>query len=214
MSNQRNTFLILLKMVQYLNMWRKSIKIQVEVSARHCHLSEKDLATLFGADKGLTKLKQLSQPSDFACQETVDIEFGSKKIEKVRIVGPARGQTQVEISLSDAIDSGLVPPLRISGDLQGSAGVTLYGPKGSVELKEGLIISKRHLHCATKDAEKYKLKNSDIVSVEISGQRTVIFKDIPVRVNDNYSLSLHLDADEGNAAGINRTGEGLIIKNL
>ena len=191
---------------------KKEIKVAVEVSARHCHLSEGDLGKLFGAGYELKKMRQLSQPSEFACEETVDIYFGSKKIEKVRIIGPVRIQTQVEISLTDAIGSGITPPVRLSGNLEGSSSVTLQGPAGKAELKEGLIIAQRHLHCAPDEAKKYKLKNGDVVSVEIKSERPVIFENVPVRVKDNFSLHLHLDTDEGNAAGINKISGGIILK--
>jgi len=188
-------------------------KIPVEVSARHCHLSKEDLEKLFGAGYELKKLKQLSQPSDFAAQETVRIEFGSKKFENVRIVGPVRQKTQVEVSLTDAVGSGVLPPLRLSGQLENSAPVAVSGPAGRVELKEGFIVAKRHIHCATKEAVNFGLKTGDIVSVRITSERPVTFHDIPVRVSDNYDFHLHLDTDEANAAGINPVkSEGVIIK--
>ena len=194
-------------------MWGKQkIKVPVEVSARHCHLSKEDLEKLFGVGYKLQNMKQLSQPSDFACQETVDIQVGLNKIEKVRVVGPLRAQTQVEISLTDAVGLKFMPPVRLSGNLKESAGVILYGPAGQVELQEGLIVAKRHLHCATDEAKKYKLKAGDNVSVEIKGERPIVFENVAVRVRDNYKLCLHLDTDEGNAAGINKIGEGQIIK--
>lgn len=186
-------------------------KIPVEVSARHCHLSPDDLEKLFGTGYELKKIKQLSQPSDFACEETVNIQVGSKKFEKVRVVGPLREQTQVEISLTDAVGSGLTPPVKLSGDLKGSATVTLQGPAGKAELSEGLIVTQRHLHCATDEAKKLKLKNGDIVSVKINEARSVIFNNVKVRVRDDYKLCLHLDTDEGNAAGINKAGEGRLV---
>ena len=194
----------------------KKIKIPVEISARHCHLSKSDLEKLFGGvqpgEYELHRLKQLSQPSDFACVETVDMQIGAKKFEKVRVVGPVRVQTQVEISITDAIGSGIIPPIRLSGDLKGSAAAVLFGPAGQIELEEGLIVAKRHIHCATDEAKKLKLKTGDKVSVEVMGERPVIFKDVVVRTGENYKLCLHLDADEGNAAGINKMGEGFIIK--
>jgi putative phosphotransacetylase len=190
----------------------KNIKVPVEVSARHCHLAKEDLEKLFGAGHELTKARQLSEPSDFACQETVDIQVGSKKFEKVRVVGPLRAQTQVEISLTDAVGSGVMPPVRLSGNLKGSGSVILKGSAGEAELSEGLIIAQRHIHCATDEAKKYKLKAGDIVSVKIEGERPVIFGNVAVRVRDDYKLCLHLDTDEGNAAGINKIGEGQIIK--
>jgi len=193
-------------------MWGKQkFIVPVEVSARHCHLSQQDLEKLFGDGHQLIKMKQLSQPSDFACEETVAIEFGSKKFEKVRIVGPTREQTQVEVSLTDAAECGEEIPLRLSGDLKGSARVVLSGPAGRIELNEGLIIAKRHLHCATEEAKKMKLKTGDVVSVEIGGERPVILKNVIVRVKDDYKLSAQIDTDEGNAAGINKIGGGQII---
>jgi len=193
-------------------MWGKQkIKIPVEVSARHCHLSKDDLEKLFGIGYELKKLKQLSQPADFACEEIIDIIVGSKKFEKVRVVGPLREQTQVEISLTDAIGSGVIPQIRLSGDLNGTSPVTLVGPKGTLDLKEGLIVAKRHIHCATEEAKKHKFKNGDIVSVEIKSDRPVIFENVILRVRDDYKLYMHLDTDEGNSAGINKIGEGIII---
>jgi len=194
-------------------MWnKKSIKIQVEVSARHCHLSENDLFVLFGKNHELKSLKQLSQPSEFACQETVEIEFGSKKISNVRVVGPAREKSQVEISITDSMGSGITPIIRLSGHIENSSPVLLRGPEGVVKLNEGLIVAKRHIHCATEEAIKLGLKNGDSVSVKIDGERPVIFEDVIVRVKNGYSLSMHLDTDEGNACGINKIGKGEIIK--
>ena len=187
-------------------------KIFVEVSARHIHLSKEDLEELFGVGYELKKLKQLYVPPEFACKETVGIEVGDKKIEKVRVVGPLREQTQVEISLSDAIGSGVTPPVKLSGNLQGSSGVILDGPAGKVELKEGLIIAQRHIHCGPNDAKEFGFKNGDVVSVKIEGERGVTFDNIKIRIRGDDKICLHLDTDEGNAAGINKTGEGIIIK--
>lgn len=187
------------------------IKIPVEVSARHVHLCQKDLETLFGAGYELKKIKQLSQPSDFACEETVNIKNGANIIEGVRVVGPVRENTQVEISKTDAFELGINPPVRLSGDLANSAGITLVGPAGSASLEKGLIIAKRHIHCATSEAKKFKLKNGAEVSVEIKGERSVIFEKVIVRVRDDYKLCMHIDTDEGNSAGINKIGEGKII---
>lgn len=186
-------------------------KIPVEVSARHCHLAKQDLEKLFGIGHELKKIKQLSQPSDFACEETISIQVGSKKIESVRIVGPLREQTQVEISLTDAVGSGVMPPVKLSGNLEGTGSVVLEGPEGVANLSEGLIVALRHIHCATEEAFKLGLKNGDNVSVRVEGQRPIIFENVAVRVRDDYKLCLHLDTDEGNAAGINKTGEGIIL---
>lgn len=187
------------------------IKIPVEVSARHIHLCQKDLQTLFGLGYELKKQKDLTQSSDFACEETVKIKSHTNILENVRMIGPVREQTQVEISLTDAKKMGVSPPIRLSGDLRDSCGVILIGPKGEVELREGLIVAKRHIHCATDEAKNLGLKNGGIVSVKIEGERTVTFHNIKVRIKDNYKLCLHLDTDEGNAAGINKIGEGIII---
>ena len=198
-------------------LFKKNIEVGVEVSARHCHLSKDVLEKLFGAGYELKKIKQLSQPSDFACQETVNIEVGSKKFENVRVVGPLRQKTQIEISLTDAIGSGIIPPTRLSGNLEGSSGAILTGPFGKVELSEGVIIAQRHLHCDTVSAKKYKLKTGDAVSIKVparaggEGDRAVVFENVIVRVNENYKLFMHIDTDEGNAAGINKIGKGKII---
>lgn len=190
---------------------KKNINIPVEVSARHCHLSKNDVENLFGKGYELKKIKELSQPSDFACQETVKMRVGNKIFEKVRIVGPEREQTQAEISLTDAVGSGVNPPLKISGDLNGSAGFILEGPAGTVELEEGLIIAKRHIHCNSEEAKKVGFKNGDIVSVKINGERGLIFENVKIRVADNYKLSMQIDTDEGNSAGINKTSQGEIV---
>jgi putative phosphotransacetylase len=191
------------------------MKIPIEVSARHIHLSQQDLEKLFGQGYELKKFKQLTQPSDFAAEETVDIQVGSKsggkKFDKVRVVGPLREQTQVEISLTDAIGSGIIPPVRLSGNLKNSAEVVLYGPVGQVELEEGLIIAQRHLHCATDEAKELGINNGDAVAVQVGSERPVIFQNVLVRVRDSYKLCMHLDTDEANAAGINKIGEGVIL---
>ncbi len=190
---------------------RQKIKIPVEVSARHCHLSKQDLEKLFGLGHELKKIKQLSQPSDFAAEESAAIKSYSNVLENIRIVGPVRESTQVEISKTDALKLGVDVPIRLSGDISGTPGITLIGPEGKIELKEGLIIAQRHLHCATDEAKKLKLKNGQTVSVRINSERPVIFENVIVRVKDDYKLCLHLDTDEGNAAGINKTGEGFIV---
>jgi len=186
-------------------------KVPVEISARHIHLSKEDLEKLFGAGYELEKAKQLFQPSDFACQETINIQNYSNVLKNIRIVGPLRKQTQVEISRTDAISIGVNPPLRLSGDLKNSAKIVLQGPEGEVELNEGLIIAQRHFHCATDEAKNLELKTGDFISVKIESERPVIFEKVVVRVEDDYKLCLHLDTDEGNAAGINKKAEGFLL---
>lgn len=188
------------------------IKIPVEVSARHCHLSQQDLEKLFGKGYELKTIKELSQPSDFACQETVSVKSRSQILKNVRIVGPIRENSQVEVSKTDAMFFGLDVPVRLSGDIEGTPGIKLIGPEGEVSLENGLIIAQRHIHCGTDKAEKAGLINGDVVSVKIGGERALIFNNVKVRIKDNYKLCLHIDTDEGNAAGINKIGEGVIIK--
>jgi len=192
------------------------IKIPIEISARHIHLSQKDLEALFGGvppgSYELKKLRQLTQPCDFAASETLDIKIGESKLTNVRIVGPVREQTQIEISMTDAINLGIKPPIRISGNIKGSSGAVLIGPKGQIELKQGVIIAARHIHCGKDEAEELGLKNGDVISIRVEGERGVVFNNVKVRVRDDYKLCLHLDTDEGNAAGISKVGEGYLIK--
>jgi len=187
------------------------IKIPVEVSARHCHLSQKDLEKLFGVECQLGELKELSQPGLFACKETITIKNNSCVLKNVRIIGPERQETQIEISKTDAIFLGIEAPLRISGDIDGSPGVTLIGPEGEVVLEKGVIIAKRHIHCSPEEAKKLLLKDGDVVSVKVEGERGVVFNNVKIRTGKNYCLRLHLDTDEGNAAGINKEIEGELI---
>lgn len=191
-------------------LFRKKVTVPVEVSARHCHLSKKDLETLFGVGHELKIARQLSQPSDFACAETITLKSDSHILENMRVVGPLREHTQVEISKTDAVLLGVNPPVRLSGDLAGSGPVKLVGPKGEVNLVEGLIIARRHLHCSPEEAKKSDLRHGQLISVEIKGERALTFHCIEVRVRDDYKMCMHLDTDEGNAAGINKIGEGKI----
>lgn len=187
-------------------------KITIEVSARHIHLSQNDLEALFGAGYQLKKQMALTQPEDFSAEETLTIENNGRKIENIRIVGPVRENTQIELSKTDAIYLKIDPPIRLSGDVLRSAGLDLIGPAGKISIDSGVIISWRHIHCNNIEAENIGIKNGDIVSVEIEGDRGVIFKNVKVRAGDNYKLAMHIDTDEGNAAGINKTGIGIILK--
>ncbi len=189
----------------------KNIKIPIEVSARHIHLSQGDLEKLFGKGYKLRKLRNLSQPSDFAAKEKLDIQNGSKKLSNVRVVGPVREKTQVEISITDAIFLGIKPVLKHSGDLKNTPGIVLIGPKGKVRIKKGVIVPLRHIHCSPEEAERLNLKEGDFISVGFSGKREIIFKNVKVRINENFRLAMHIDTDEGNAAGINKKGIGFLI---
>ncbi|MCH5198359.1 MAG: phosphate propanoyltransferase [Oscillospiraceae bacterium] len=188
-------------------------KILVETSARHVHVSKEDLAVLFGEGYQLTKKKDLSQPGQFACEERVAVVGPKSSFPAVSILGPERNQTQVEISASDARSIGVSCPVRESGDLKGSAGCKIVGPKGEIEISEGVIVAKRHIHMTAADAEEYGVEDKQVVSVKIdSPDRSLVFGDVVVRVSDSYALAMHIDTDEANAvlAGANAYGE--IIK--
>lgn len=178
-------------------------RIIVEVSARHVHLCRKDLDVLFGEGYELTPEKPLSQPGEFVSTERLSIAGPREMLHNVAILGPLRPKTQVEITLTEARKIGVKPPIRESGHLEGSASCRLIGPKGEVELEEGVIVAKRHLHLSEKDALELGVKNGDIVSVKInSTERGTIFGDVVTRVSDKYACTMHLDTDEGNAAGV------------
>ncbi len=188
-------------------------KIPIEVSARHVHLSQKDLEKLFGKGYKLKKLRQLTQSCDFAAKETLDIEANGKKILKMKIVGPTREKTQIEISLTDAIYLKLATSFKDSGDIDETPGINLIGPDKQIKIEEGVIIPWRHIHCTPAEAKELGLKNGEFVSVEVKGDRAVIFHNVKIRVRNDYKLCLHLDTDEGNAAGIDRKGEGFLLNN-
>lgn len=184
----------------------------VETSARHVHVSQEDLETLFGKGYELTKKKDLSQPGQYACNEKVTI-VGSKKEMAASILGPVRPVSQVEISLTDARSIGVDAPIRESGDVAGSGACKLVGPCGEVELKEGVIAAKRHIHATPEDAEKLGVKDKDVVSVKIDTDgRSLVFGDVVVRVSPKFALAMHIDTDESNAAGCGREVYGEIVK--
>jgi propanediol utilization protein len=190
-------------------------KIPIEISARHVHLSQTDLGALFGKGYQLKKLRELSQIGEFAAKEKVDIQNSLKpnarKISKVRILGPIRKQTQVELSHTDAIFLKVESMVRESSDIKGTPGIILVGPKGKIKIKEGVIGAWRHIHCSSKESQKLGLKNRMLVSVKTMGTRSVTFHKVRVLVKSNYRLCMHLDTDEGNAAGIIKNGEGYLI---
>lgn len=179
----------------------KKIKVPIEVSARHIHLSHKDVDTLFGQGYQLKFLKQLSQPSEFACKETVIVKTKSGEL-KARILGPVREETQIELSKTEAIKLGLTPPIRESHDLADTPGATLVGPKGSVKLKRGVILAWRHIHASVKQANKLGLKHGSLVSVAIAGQRSLVFNQVEVKVHETFDWHMHIDTDEANAANL------------
>lgn len=173
----------------------------VETSARHVHVSQEDLETLFGKGYELTKKKDLSQPGQFACEERVQVIGAKGSFPKVSILGPVRPDTQIELSASDARSIGVDAPCRESGDIAGSGACKLVGPAGEVELSEGVIVAKRHIHATPEDAEKYGIEDKQIVSVKVeSDGRSLVFGDVVVRVSPKYALAMHIDTDESNAA--------------
>ena len=176
--------------------------VLVETSARHVHVSRRVLNILFGEGYERTHKKDLSQPGQFACEERVQVIGPKSSFPAVSILGPVRPETQVELSAGDARSIGVKAPIRESGDLKGSAGCKIVGPKGEVELNDGVIIAKRHIHATPEDAEKYNLADKQIVSVKVdTPERSLIFGDVVVRVSKNYALAMHIDTDESNAAG-------------
>ncbi len=189
------------------------MKFIVETSARHVHLSKADLETLFGEGYELTIKKMLSQPGQYACAERVDVVGPKKTIPGVSILGPTRNATQVEISLTDARSIGVNAPIRESGDIAGTGACKLVGPKGEVEIAEGVIAAKRHIHMTPADAEKCDVKDKDVVSVKIETEgRSLIFGDVVCRVNENFALAMHIDTDESNAACAAPGTMGEIVK--
>ena len=188
-----------------------SNQVLVETSARHVHVTQQDLETLFGKGAALTPKKDLSQPGQFACNEKVKVE-GPKGSLNMSILGPERSASQVEVSFTDARALGIQVPVRESGDIEGSPSVKLVGPAGEVTIPCGVIAAKRHIHMTPADAEKLGLKDKDVVSVKTSGERSVVFNETVVRVSDKFLLRMHIDTDEANAAGIAGEVEGEIIR--
>lgn len=190
---------------------REGYMVPVGVSARHVHLTQADVETLFGPGYELTKKKEL-MGGQFASNELVTI-VGTKlrAIENVRILGPVRKFSQVEISKTDAMKLGVRAPLRDSGDIKGSAPIAIVGPKGALYLKEGCIVAKRHIHMSPKDAKAAGLKDKDVVSVSVANDRGTTFEEVLIRVDDSFTLEMHIDTDEANASNI-KTGDAVVIK--
>lgn len=190
-----------------------AVKFIVETSARHVHVTEQDLETLFGKGAQLHYKKELSQPGQYACEERVDIVGSKKTLANVSILGPCRPATQVELSLTDARAIGVNAPVRESGDVKGSGSCKLVGPKGEVELAEGVIAAKRHIHVEPEVAAEMGVSDKEIVSVKISTEgRSLVFGDVVCRVSPLYRAAMHIDTDESNAAGCSGDVMGEIVK--
>ncbi len=186
------------------------ITIPIEVSARHIHLSQPDLDLLFGFDYKLKPLKNISQTGQYAAEEKVALVNGNQKIDNIRVVGPTRPETQVELSLTEARRLGLEIPLAVSGNVAQATKLTVIGPQGQID-RHCAIIAQRHIHASLEDAKKYQLHDGQIVTVECGNQRAVVFRQVVVRVRADFVWNLHLDTDEANAAGLQGGETGLVI---
>ncbi len=186
--------------------------VPIGVSARHIHLSEEHVEALFGAGYTLTEMKPLSQPGQYAANETVAVIGPKGQFEKVRILGPVRKRTQLEVSRTDAFALGVKPPVRESGDIAGSAGIKLQGPAGEVTIEEGVIVAARHIHFHSSDAERWNIEDKQRLRVRVGGDRGVVFENVIARVSDDFALDMHIDTDEANAAGIANGDSGEIVE--
>ena len=188
-------------------------KIPLGISGRHVHVTQAHLETLFGKDYRLTEFKPLSQPGQYAANEKVDVVSPKgNTIKGVRILGPVRPASQVEISRSDALRGGFIAPVRSSGDVKGSGACTLVGPNGSVELEEGVIIADRHIHFSLEDAESFGVSNGDIVSILVEGEKPGLLGNVLCRVSKSYALDCHLDTDDGSAFMLNTGDFATLVK--
>ena len=189
---------------------QRSEPFLIEVSAHHIHLAQEHVEALFGQGHQLTRHSDLSQPGQFACQEQLTIVGPKGRIERVRVLGPTRKATQVEIAMTEQFKLGIHPPIRESGDIQGTPGCTLEGPAGSVTLDRGVICALRHIHMTPADALRYGVKDKSTVRVRVPGDRELVFGDVRVRVDPNFRLAMHIDTDEANAANLKTGVQGYI----
>jgi acetate kinase len=184
--------------------------VPIEISAHHVHLTREHVDALFGPGAQLTPRSPLSQPGQFACEEQVSLVGPRGRIDRVRVLGPERPATQVEIAMTEQFRLGILAPVRESGDIKGTPGVTLEGAAGTVVLAEGVICAMRHVHMAPEDALRFGVHDKHVVRVRISGNRELIFGDVLVRVSPKFRLAMHLDTDEANAAGLADGAQGYI----
>ncbi|MGL5439502.1 MAG: phosphate propanoyltransferase [Filifactoraceae bacterium] len=187
-------------------------EIPVGISNRHLHLSQKDKDILFGEGYNFTNIKDLSQPGQFACKETVTIAGPKSAIEKVRIIGPERKATQVELLKADSIKLGISYNLRLSGDIYNTSGLTIIGPKGSVQINEGAIVAQRHIHMTPVDAKNFNVNDGEIVDIKVEGERGGIFSNVIIRATEMSQLECHIDTEEANAMDLNSSSKVSIIK--
>ncbi len=189
----------------------ETLSVIIEMSARHIHLTEENIVTLFGPGAKLTPKRDLSQPGQFICEERVTIVGPKGEIKNLGIIGPARPHTQIELSFTDARALGVVPPIRESGDVEGTPGCKVIGPCGEFETDSGVIVAKRHIHVTPEDAEKYGLHDKQIVSVRVGGPRATVFGETVVRVSPKFQTRMHIDCDENNAAALAPGATGEVI---
>jgi putative phosphotransacetylase len=192
---------------------KAALEVPIGVSGRHMHLSQEHVEKLFGPGHVLTATKALSQPGQFACEECVSLKTAKGSIDSVRVLGPARPETQIELAVTDTFRLKLdqAPPVRLSGKIAGSPGLTLVGPAGEVTIQEGVIISQRHLHMTPAQAEESGFADKQIVAIVCSGSRQVVFANVIIRVHPSYKLDFHIDTDEANAAGAKTGDKGYIL---
>ena len=190
----------------------KKVEVIIEVSARHVHLSEAHMHKLFGNRHIPCIMKPLSQPGQYASCDTIAIKGPKGEIDDVRVLGPCREKTQVEISGTDARHLGIKPVIKLSSDHQGTPGLTLIGKKGRVHLDSGVIVAERHLHISDRKAKELGLEHGQRVKIDVNGVRDLIFESVPVRVNPNYRLSFHIDTDEANAAWVQSGDTGTLVR--
>jgi len=187
-------------------------KVKVGLSNKHLHLKAKDIEILFGKGHELTVLKPLVQPGQFACEEKVDVVGPKGTLKGLRVLGPARPETQVELAMTDARTIGITAPIRESGKLDGTPGCKLVGPQGEVDLDHGVIVALRHIHLSSEQAEEAGVKDKDIVSLKLDGERGLIFNEVLIRAGASHEKEVHLDTDEGNAAACDANVIAEIVK--
>lgn len=186
-------------------------RVPIGISARHIHLSSEHVKALFGEGAELTVFKPLSQPNQYAANETVEVHGPKGSFAKVRILGPVRKETQLEVSRTDAFALGLKPPVRESGKIEGTPGIRIVGPAGEVTVDRGVIVAARHIHFHTSDAERWGIADKQLLRVRVGGERGVVFEQVLARVHEQYALDMHIDTDEGNAAGLSTGDFGEIL---
>ncbi len=194
-----------------MNLDEKENTVPIGISNRHVHVSQEDLEKLFGEGYELTPIKDLSQPGQFACDEMVTVVGPKGELTGIRILGPVRPETQVELAQTDARKIGIKAPLRESADLEGTPGCKIIGPKGEIEIDKGCIVAHLHIHFHTDEAKEMGIKDHQVLTVLVKGEKTLVFCDVIARVGDKMKLDFHLDTDEANAALVNNCSQALIL---